>query len=90
MSAPHDEALALQTRHISHPRTGRPCAIELAAGLWRTLDELARDCRTTTAALCAAALLESPDADPAEALWKLLWFAYIRPHLTARPGPDRH
>jgi hypothetical protein len=93
MSAPHDEALAhldgaaltRQTRRFRHPRTGRACAITMAAGLWRNLDDLAREYRTTPTELCHFALQEHPDAAPAEALWRFLWSAYIQPFCRAPP-----
>jgi predicted DNA-binding ribbon-helix-helix protein len=81
---------ARQSRRVRHPRTGRSCTITLEAVFWQHLDALARQCGTTTAGLCRTALLESPDSDPAEALWRLLWFAYIRPNLPAPPKPDVH
>ena len=79
-----------QSRRVRHPRTGRFCTITLEAVFWQHLDALAGHCGTTSAKLCHAALLESPDADPAEALWRLLWFAYIRPNLLAPRQPDVH
>ena len=81
------EALAPQIRHIVHPRTGRVCAIEMVAGLWEGLDDLAHKCQTSTTDLCRFALLESPEADLADALWLFLRSVYVRlPNRDAKEG----
>jgi len=97
MSATHDaalasltgEALAPQTRRIRHPRTGRFRAITMATDLWRAVDALACHGQTTPDALCRFALLEHPDAEPADALWQFLWFAYVRPFCSERSEIDQ-
>ncbi len=58
----------------------------MATDLWRAVDEQACFCQTTPDALCRFALLEHPDAEPADALWSFLWFAYVRPSITSRGG----
>jgi hypothetical protein len=78
LAALDGDALAPQTRRIRHPRTGRFCTIEMAGGLWRDLDALALLSGQSPAALCRRALRDHPEAEPAEALWRLLFAAFIR------------
>jgi hypothetical protein len=74
-----EEGLEPCVRHITDPRTGTLCAVEMAANLWRGLDDLARDCQTTSAALYRFARLEFPEADFADALWLFLRSVYVQP-----------
>ncbi len=72
LAALDGDATALRTRLVRVRAFGGFRRITATVGLWRLLDEMARDRATSSDALCRQALAAFPDAIPGEAVWLFL------------------
>ncbi|MBF0562291.1 MAG: hypothetical protein HQL37_09775 [Alphaproteobacteria bacterium] len=72
LTALDGDATALRSRRIRDPTTGKSQTVVTTVGLWRIVDEMARERGLTSEAFCHLALAEFPTLIPGEAVWTYL------------------
>ena len=72
LAAVDRDATAHRIRRIRDPATGRRRPVLATVGLWRLVDDTARDRGISPEALCQSALAAHPDLIPGEAVWRYL------------------